>query len=310
MRVTLIHNPGAGRHGEDALGRLEEAIRAAGHELVSQSCKDDGWKAILDAPADLVAVAGGDGTVARVIKLMAGRSAPIAPLPAGTANNISTSLGIVGRPVEELVRGWSEARRVKLDVGTAHGPWGQRAFVEGLGMGLFAGIVPEVDSSPKLKRLKDPEDKVAFALEKLRRRLETLEPVRVHAAIDGRDVSGEYVLFEAMNVPHIGPNLFLAPDSRHGDGTFDLVTATPAKRDRLLHYLETWQQEKERLAVLPTVQGTTLHVEWRGQPVHIDDEFWPEGGAQVPKTGEIEARLAGATVEILVPAPAAKPKGR
>jgi diacylglycerol kinase family enzyme len=307
VRVTLIHNPGAGSHGAEALERLQQLIGEAGHELRLQSCRDDGWERALSGDADLVAVAGGDGTVARVIRRMAGRGTPVAPLPAGTANNIATALGIVGRPLEELVAGWSQARRVKVDVGVARGPWGERTFIEGLGAGLFAEIVPEVDSSPRLKALKTPADKVAFALRKLRSRLESLAPVRLRGALDGRDVSGEYVLFEAMNVPYIGPNLFLAPDSKRGDAQMDLVMATPAERDRLLHYLESWQEERDRLAVLPTLQGEVLTLEWSGYPLHIDDEFWP-GDRERPGSGRIEARLQGC-VEVLVP-PAARKAGQ
>ena len=136
MRVTLIHNPGAGKHGKDELEKLLSLIREAKHEVRYQSAKDDDWAKALEAPADLVAVAGGDGTVSRVAKRMIGRGVPLAALPAGTANNISTTLGLVGRPLEELVRGWNDARRMKLDIGVAQGPWGRRYFVEGFGVGM------------------------------------------------------------------------------------------------------------------------------------------------------------------------------
>ena len=96
---------------------------------------------MLDKRAGLVVVAGGDGTVARVARRMVGRGVPVAILPAGTANNIARSLGLLKQPFEELVRGWRDARRVQLDVGIAAGPWGERYFVEGLGAGLFAGLL-------------------------------------------------------------------------------------------------------------------------------------------------------------------------
>ena len=41
------------------------------------------------------------------------------------------------------------------------------------------------------------------------------------------------VLLESMNIPYIGPNLFLAPDSRQGDGCFDVVLVTSSECDRL-----------------------------------------------------------------------------
>jgi diacylglycerol kinase (ATP) len=303
VRVLLIHNPGAGQHAKKDLDRLIAIIRECGHEVRYKSAKDDDWANALDEPADLVAVAGGDGTVARVVKKMVGRGLPVAPLPAGTANNISTTLGIVGRPLEELVHGWTDARRVKLDVGVAEGPWGRRYFIEGVGAGLFAQTVPLVDSDPRLKQLKTPADKVRFALEKLEERLARLQPISVKASLDGKDVSGDYLMFEALNIAYVGPNLFLAPDSNQGDGQFDLVMVTEAERGRLSHYLKHWQEKKPRLAVLPSRQGKELHITWTGFRVHIDDEFWPEEDEK-PKSasGSIDLRMHGAAVEVLAPA--------
>jgi diacylglycerol kinase family enzyme len=303
VRVLLLHNPGAGQHAKKDLDRLLALIRECGHEVRYKSAKDDGWAKALDEPCDLVAVAGGDGTVARVVKKMVGRGVPVAPLPVGTANNISTTLGIVGRPLEDLVHGWKDARRMKLDVGVAEGPWGKRYFVEGVGVGLFAQTVPLVDSDPRRKQLKTPADKVRFALQKLEERLAHLQPVAVKASLDGKDVSGDYLMFEALNIAYIGPNLFLAPDSEQGDGQFDLVMVSEAERDRLSQYLKHWQEKKPRLAVLPSRQGKHLRIDWTGFRVHIDDEFWPEEGEKPQSTsGAIDLRMQGTAVEVLVPA--------
>ncbi len=299
MRVTLIHNPSAGRKGGD-VARLAEAIRAAGHELLAKSCKDDGWEEALDAPADLVAVSGGDGTISRLAKRLAGRGVPLAPIPAGTANNIATSLGLVGRPLEALVRGWASARAMKLDLGVAKGPWGERYFVEGFGVGLFANTFPVLDEKLARNGVKKPREKVKFAQQRILGRLASTRAVSLKASLDGEDVSGEYLLFEALNIPHVGPNLFLAPDSKPGDGRFDLVMASEAERDRLSHYLETWQDEKSRLAVLPTRKGSRLTLSWTGYRVHVDDEFWPEDDARRARSGDIELTISGA-VEFLVP---------
>ena len=102
MRVTLIHNPQAG--GEDySRERLLKLIRAAGYEAVYHSSKEDFGAALKD-PGDLVAVAGGDGTVRKVAMQTIEIGVPIAILPMGTANNISKSLGITS-PDEELIQG-------------------------------------------------------------------------------------------------------------------------------------------------------------------------------------------------------------
>jgi diacylglycerol kinase family enzyme len=275
-----------------------------------QSAKDDDWVKALDEPADFVAVAGGDGTVSRVAKRLVGRGIALAPLPAGTANNISTTLGLVGRPLEALVRGWKDARRMKLDVGVAQGPWGRRYFVEGFGVGLFGHTVPLIASSPELQEIKQPKDKVVFAQQKLKDRLDHSPVVSLEATLDGEDVSGDYVMFEALNIPYVGPNLFLAPDSKPGDGQFDLVMVGEAERERLGQYLLHWQENKARLAVLPSRQGRELRIEWTGFRVHLDDEFWPEDESEAQGSGVIEVRIQAAAVEVLAPADLESPEVR
>ena len=297
MRVTLIHNPGAGKQGNGSADDIVALLQGAGHKVRYKSSKDDGWKKALKKPADLVVVAGGDGTVARVTRRMVGRGVPMALLPSGTANNIARTLGQIERPFEELVRGWESARRMKLDVGVAHGPWGERYFVEGVGAGVFASILAKPNK--KLKKRKRP---VEGGLRRLRDEAAQSEPLEVAAKLDGKDISGHYVMLEALNLRYVGPNLHLAHDSRPGDGEFDVVMVTEAERPRLLHYLEHWQENRERLAVLPSLRGRRLQIEWTGFALHIDDKLKPSEDAK-PKemSGLVEARIDGATVDFVVP---------
>jgi diacylglycerol kinase (ATP) len=304
VRVTLIHNPGAGKQGKGSAEQMIEALNHAGHEVRYQSSKDDGWKKALKKPADLVVVAAGDGTVARVTRRMVGRGMPVALLPSGTANNIARSLGLVERPFEELIRGWESARRVKLDVGIAAGPWGERYFVEGLGTGLFASLLVKSEGKERKKNKKPRKGPgvVDGALRRLRDLAEDLEPVEVKAKLDGKDVSGKYILFEAVNLRYIGPNLHLAHDSNPSDGELDVVLVTEAERKRLVYYLEHWQDDRDRLAMLPSQRGRRLELEWTGFPLHIDDKLRPGAEAKPKKiAGHVEARLDGETVEFLVP---------
>jgi diacylglycerol kinase (ATP) len=303
VRVTLIHNPGAGKQGRKNAEQLVELLEDAGHDVRYQSSKDDGWKKALKKPAELIAVAGGDGTVARVARRMAGRGIPVAALPSGTANNISRSLGLVERPFEELVRGWPEARRVKLDVGLAKGPWGKRYFVEGVGMGVFARLLASGGGKRiKKSKTKKPKETVDNALERLKTRAQRAKPLEIQASLDGRDISGSYLLLEAVTIPYVGPNLFLAPDSKPGDGHFDVVLVTEAERARLVKYLETWQENRQRLAVLPSHRGRHLELEWRGFELHLDDKLWPKEDDEAAAPERIEASVVDG-VEFLVPEP-------
>ncbi|HEV7478467.1 MAG TPA: diacylglycerol kinase family protein [Burkholderiales bacterium] len=303
MRVTLIHNPAAGREGAGDARKLEKLLRRFGHDVRYHSSKDKGLRRILKKRADLVAVAGGDGTVGKVTRRMVSRDVPLAVLPSGTANNVARSLGLVDRPFEELVRGWDQARRVKLDVGIAAGPWGERYFVEGVGAGLFADLLTRQGSDQDQRRKKRRGNPVERALKRLKEAAESCEPVDIRARLDGEDISGSYLLLEAVNLRYVGPNLHLAHDSQPGDGQFDVIMATEAERSRLVHYLEHWQENRERLAMLPSRRGKRLQIEWTGFPLHIDDRLEPKEDAEPDEmAGLVEARIAHA-VEFLVPAP-------
>src|ERR1044071_435800 len=63
VRVTLIHNPGAGSTGEKDAVKLEKLLSRSGHKVRYRSSKEPGWKRALKKPSDLVVVAGGDGTL-------------------------------------------------------------------------------------------------------------------------------------------------------------------------------------------------------------------------------------------------------
>ena len=86
-------------------------------------------------------MAGGDGTVGKVARRLIGSRTPLAILPMGTANNIANTLGITGRSLEQLIKGWNTARCINFDAGVAKGPWGSRCFIEGFGTGLFAEVM-------------------------------------------------------------------------------------------------------------------------------------------------------------------------
>jgi diacylglycerol kinase (ATP) len=300
MLVTLIHNPGAGDQDESSKS-LKKLLREAGHEVRYRSAKEDGWKRALKKEADLVVVAGGDGTVGRVARRMAGRGIPMAVLPIGTANNIARALGQHERPLEELVSAWKDAPRAKLDVGVAQGPWGSRNFIEGLGFGIFAGHLAILEGEEE-DESGSASDKVDAALRRMKQTAEEAEAIQVVAALDGEDISGKYLMMEALNLHYVGPNMRLALDGKPGDGEFEVVLVTEEERTRFILYLEAWRDNRDRLAVLPSHRGKHLKIEWTGFPLHIDDKLYPKKDPE-PKeiAGVVEARINGASVDFLVP---------
>ncbi len=115
MRVTLVHNPKSGKHQKTSKRELLDLLSAAGHETTYQSTKKHDWKQSMEEPGELVVIAGGDGTIAKVLKLLAGRHIPVAVLPTGTSNNIAISLGLHGTP-EELIGHWTTAKITPFDL--------------------------------------------------------------------------------------------------------------------------------------------------------------------------------------------------
>jgi diacylglycerol kinase (ATP) len=303
MRVTLIHNPSAG--DEETEGdHILSLIRRAGHDVVDVSAKDDDYKAALESPGDLVAVAGGDGTVRKVATKLIGRGIPIAILPVGTANNISRSLGIEGS-LEELIAKWETASNKRVDVGRAIAPWGEASFIEGMGLGLFVTTMSILISA-------DKESSAEFddAGEKLERDVKALKGIlsdykchSLNMVLDGRDLSGEYLLVEALNMNYIGPNLHLGPASDPSDGYLDFILVPEQKREELSQYLVGRLEGKEEAPHLDFERGKHLRLQWEGVEMHVDDRLWPDSKASAddPVQGVIDVRLEDHGLVFLCP---------
>jgi diacylglycerol kinase (ATP) len=305
MKVTLIHNPDAGNGDQPSGEELKELIHRAGHELVYQSSKESSWETALDNRADLAAVAGGDGIVGTVAKRMIGRGTPLAVLPLGTANNIAKTLDLMNIPLAQLIDGWGAAQRRKFDAGVANGPWGSAHFVEGLGIGLFTEMMTRLDArgNVDLAHLTQPDEKVTSVLEMLQARLQTCPEIKLNVTVDGRDLSGEYILLEVMNIKSIGPNLFLAPGADPVDGLFDVVCLTRGAQDTLSRCLMECKEGNQAPTGLPVRRGKQIHIEWEGTPVHIDDQAWPESGAKYPPSATvIDITVEPQSLEFLTPA--------
>jgi diacylglycerol kinase family enzyme len=284
MKVTLIHNPDAGDDQQPSADALLELIGRAGHRASYQSSKDENWQSALEEPCDIVAVAGGDGIVGAVAKSLIDRHVPIGVLPMGTANNVATTLGLIEKPLKQLVAGWATAPRVKFDVGVASGPWNLKYFVEGLGMGLFTETMYRLDVTDNvdLAHVNDTGQKVRSVLEILRERLPSFTPNRLQIALDGRDMSGEYILLEVMNISYIGPNLCLAPHANPSDGFLDIVMVSKDDQDNLSRCLSHCIEGKLPYPGLTVRKAHRLEIAWDGFTVHLDDEAWPDKTSEFP----------------------------
>ncbi len=301
-RITLVYNPNAGDARQPTIGQLQALLKEAGYKVRYQSAKEPGWGKALKRGTDIVAVAGGDGTVTKVARRLIGTDLPIAVLPLGTANNIAKTLGIVDLPVTQLIPAWKTATRVTFDAGIARGPWGDRYFIEGAGLGLLTTAIPVASASKTLEQLAETDAKVSYAQQIFRDHLVDAPAIEVEAKLDGEDVSGRYLLLEVLNIQYIGPNLFLAPDLVRNDGEFDVVMLTEKHREKLRHHIKHWQEGKMLPPEFKTRRGKRLELRWTGFPLHLDDKVWPAKGVKKPKApAPIELEVEAEAVRFLVP---------
>jgi diacylglycerol kinase family enzyme len=304
MRVTLIYNPTAGSEEQVSSQELANLVRAAGHVVAHQMSHNHSWHEALNDPADIVAVAGGDGTVGKVAKRLIAKTAPIAVLPLGTANNIATTLGLANQPLDRLIAQWTKSAPVRFDVGEAKGPWGSTWFIEGFGIGLFSDTMSALDARDNvdLAHLDAPEEKITSVLGLLKERLQSYPSKKLKVTLNGRDLSGDYILLEALNVTHIGPNLHLAPNADTGDGFLDVVLLSKGDADKLHRYLSECVEGKPARLGVEARRGRHLQMEWHGFAIHIDDEMWPDKKVTLPPWPSIiDVEVSGEAVQFLAP---------
>ena len=306
VRITLVHNPAAGdelHEGDDLLEELAEAGYEARLVAGKKKLEKKLDEALEDA-GELVVVAAGDGGVRRVALALAGRDVPMAILPIGTANNIAKSLGVSGA-VRELVAGWRRAKRRKLRIGSVAARGGAMRFVESAGVGLFAELVTRGGEEAQGNSAGLTGNPIDRALALLQRIVSEQEPEFRRLVLDGTDLSGEYLMVEAMNIPLAGPNVQLAPGADLGDARLDLVTVSEAERKRLEEYLRARLAGEAAPLELPVRRGRRIQLGAVPDDLHVDDDAWDpeeaEASAREPAPGEVTIALEGGAVEVLVP---------
>jgi len=279
MRALLMHNPtaGSGRHKRDELlGHLE----AAGFSTRYVSTDDDDYKAALaEADAEIVIVAGGDGTVAKIARHMPNRKVRLAVLPIGTANNVARSLAIEGE-VAELIAKLPDAPESRLDVGCVTGPWGQWNFLESVGWGALAKVV-DIGVSDGTK-----EEQIRHGRELFAEILESAEPSHVSFEIDGHTIEGEFVFVEILNIGMTGPRVMISPSAEAGDGLLDVVYLPAARKQEMIAWLRSDPDETPIPLTEIKAKKATLH--WRHGPLRVDDEVFDAPEEEADVTVEIE----------------------
>ena len=268
MCLYWNHTAGGGLSLDD----LTSVIQRAGHSVV-RAIDDESDLPSNVGDAECVVVAGGDGTVARAGRVLAGGPVPMAILPLGTANNIARSLDIRG-DIEELAARWRHGKVVKIDVGVVEAHGSAHRFLESVGCGLVTSCITEGNET----LAKDhPETHIAEAHELYVETLRDLAPRHYDITLDGERLSREFLLVEVLNTPSIGPKFELTADVNAADGHLSVVLLGESDRDALVVYLKALGNGATAPAGFRSWRVKTIEIAG-AERLHVDDRVMDAGG--------------------------------
>jgi diacylglycerol kinase family enzyme len=286
--AALIYNPfarGLDVAGVEQIDRVLEAMREAGHAVTAVRTRgpgtgDEAARECVRRGADLILVAGGDGTINEAANGVIPDSVPFGILPAGTANILAHELGLAGgmESVARRVADWIP-RRISAGLLTADGGASHRYFLMVAGAGLDAHIVSQVD--PDWKRSQGKLSYWIAGLAEFGRQLDEFD-----ARIGGSSWRVTFAL--ASRVRNYGSTVVITPDAGLERDDFAIALFEGRNAFRYLTYLGGVIARR-----LEGMEGVTL--------LHARSvEFQPRGDN--PVYVQVDGELAGAlpaTVEIV-----------
>lgn len=266
MRALLVHNPKAGS-GSPTAEELLAKLDSAGFSTTYCSTKNGDLNGALGQSADIVIVAGGDGTVAKIARNLKDRKTLIAILPVGTANNIARCLGIAGN-AGDLVKALRGAPVERLDIGVAVGPWGTRHFVEAVGWGALAKAVDR-DAPEVSKRMRIERGRASFA-----KTVANYKPKRIAFTADGEEIEDNVIFVEVLNLGMTGPRMLIGPTAHPGDQLLDVVYLTAERRQEMLDWLA--ERPDDRPPPLQIRKARKATLTWEDGPLRVDDQVFDQ----------------------------------
>jgi diacylglycerol kinase family enzyme len=299
MRVLLIHNPKAGdrKHSKK---QLMASLTRCGHQAFYQSRKKKGWKKAFKKPVDLVIAAGGDGTVHKTAWQLLDSGVPLSILPLGTANNLARSLGFTGS-VNEILQSLHCGKSQPFDIGVARNGSQIDWFFEAAGGGLFADYFPAAKANEKKDA--SPEEELNAHLSLLRQLSLDYQTRHWKMSVDGKDVSGRYILWGAMNIRSAGPGLHLAPTAKTNDGRLDFVAVREHDRKDFIKHVDTHLARRKKRVPLTPLKFRELKITSPPGAMHLDGEPWPSNKNNGKARGRVEITVKRAALLIWQPRP-------
>jgi diacylglycerol kinase family enzyme len=255
-RGVLLMNPKSGG-GKVEQFHLEDECRRRGIEPIVLEPGDDLLQLAQDAideGADVVGMAGGDGSQALVASVAKDHDVAFVCVPAGTRNHFALDLGLDRDDVVMALDAFGPAVERVVDLATVNG----RVFVNNVSLGLYATVVESADYR---------DHKVGTAVSMMPDLLgaDTTPFDLRHVGPDGDARAGAHVLMVANNPYVLTEISVFGTRERLDTGRLGIVTLTLDRATKLPRVLAT--------GATPGASGIS---EWSAV------EFDVESGAPVP----------------------------
>jgi lipid kinase YegS len=211
--VLIVHGARADRPD---VRHLVNWVREKGHLVEPLATFEAGEAAALAANAarrgvDVVAAAGGDGTINEVVNGLDGYDVPLGIIPLGTANDFARQVGIpadADHAMDVILQ--RKARR--LDTASLNG----RRFLNVSAGGV--GAEATADTPPEVKESLGP---MAYAISGMRK-FADLKSSYARFSGDGFEYEGEFLLFAVGLTRSTGGGTMVTPMASATDGLLDL----------------------------------------------------------------------------------------
>ncbi|HVR67779.1 MAG TPA: diacylglycerol kinase family protein [Verrucomicrobiae bacterium] len=299
-RVLVVFNPKAGRRRLGKLRRTIAAMRLTGAkvELLATEARGDAERLAREAcggmngfaALDLLAIAGGDGTINEAVNgLMsvsgagATSSLPLCIVPLGTANVLAREIGQRFSPAV-AARTALRGRQRQVFLGQANG----RCFTIMAGVGFDAHVVANVSTA-----LKQRVGKLAYVWEAFRQ-LFLFPYSRYRVTVDGKAYDAASVVV-AKGRLYAGPYV-AAPEARLDSPEFQVCLFLRGGRWNAIRYALALT-----LGLLPRLKGYRIV---SGREVRIDGPMGDpvQGDGDIIAHLPVEIRLAPVSLSLMAPA--------
>lgn len=201
---------------------MSARLRACGHEVVDLSAAtltgaNDRALAGIASGLDVLAVAGGDGTVNLGVNLCAGTETVLAIVATGTGNDIARALHLPVHDAAAAVRVIDAGTVRAIDAGRHTDAQGRARWFAGvLGAG-FDAVVNERANSWRW-----PRGRMRYNLA-IARELPVFRPIPYVIEVDGVRHIVKAMLVAVGNGPSYGGGMLVCPGASLDDGLFDIL---------------------------------------------------------------------------------------